>query len=152
MEHKFEIGDRVRIKDYKDLPVDFRNNRNAVVCGKEGEIADILWSQAKQVTVYRVLLDGAEQISKCDFSEAALTLLPPLPEVTYGYETERLENVVVARFYEYCGDDQRELARGHGHIIHDGMIGIAQAASYAIRRCYEKLAGNDNSKSYYINK
>lgn len=146
---QFKIGDRVRIKEYKDLPDDFRNRRVARVCGEEGEIVDMMWSQAKQATIYKVQLDGKNFISKCDFPEGSLILLPSASEVTYGYETEILDNVVVAHFYEYCGDDQRELAKGHGHIIHEGMLGIAQAQSYAIRRCYEKLAGNDNSKSYY---
>lgn len=61
--------------------------------------------------------------------------------VTYTYEIEYLDNVVVARFYEVKDDIKTELAIGHGHIMHEGAIGVAQAASYALKRIYMKLGG-----------
>ena len=61
---------------------------------------------------------------------------------TYKYEFEHLENVVVARLYEIKGDVVTEVARGHGHIMHDGVIGVAQAASYALKRIYEAVGGS----------
>jgi hypothetical protein len=60
---------------------------------------------------------------------------------TYMHEIEYLDNVVVVRFYKVTDDSKQELAKGHGHIIHNGAIGIAQATSYAMKRLYEKMNG-----------
>jgi hypothetical protein len=51
--------------------------------------------------------------------------------------------VVVAKFYELGDDYKEEIARGHGHIIHEGKIGIAQAASYALKKILQKLSENN---------
>lgn len=152
MENIFKIGDRVRIKDYEDLPEDFKNRNTAKTCGKEGVIEDILWSSARQANVIKIRYDSTGEVSHTNFPEGSFDILPPIPEVTYGIEFDYADNVVIAIFYEYCGDDQRELARAHGHIIHEGAIGVAQAASFATKRCYDKVSGNDKSKSYYFNK
>ena len=61
--------------------------------------------------------------------------------IKYCHEFEYLDNVVVAIFYEIKGEVKTEIARGHGHIIHEGTIGIAQASSYAVKRIYQKLNG-----------
>jgi hypothetical protein len=69
-------------------------------------------------------------------------LAPYAPEpVTYCYEFDYLDNVVVARFYKIKGEEKTEITRGHGHIIHEGEIGVAQAASYALKRIYMNLGG-----------
>lgn len=149
---KFEIGDRVRIKDYADLPEECRNAGFAKTCGKEGEIVDMIWSRVKQAGLYRICFDGNDRASRADYPEGSFELLPPEEEATYGFEFDYADNVVVAIFYEYQGEEKTELARGHGHIIHEGAIGIAQATSYAVKRCYDKVSGNDKSKSYYFNK
>ena len=31
--------------------------------------------------------------------------------------------------------------KGHAHLLHDGVVGYAQAASYALKKIYEKLNG-----------
>ena len=49
----------------------------------------------------------------------------------YRCDVEIADNVVVVRLLDASGD---EVARGHGHIIHEGALGIAQAVSYASRR------------------
>ena len=66
--------------------------------------------------------------------------------VTYCHEFDYLENVVVARFYEIRNDVKTEIGRGHGHIIHEGAIGIAQASSYALKRLFENLNGGSLTK------
>ena len=137
MEHKFNIGDRVRLKS-NALPF--------IVC-RDGEIVDIVTSEKSKITKYHVLINGTEY----QLLSYVIELISPTT-ATYNFEFEYLDNVVVARFYEYKGEEKTELAKGHGHILHDGVIGIAQAASYASKRCYDKLAGNDETKSYYINK
>lgn len=132
MEHKFNIGNRVRQKS----------------CTKEGVVKDVIIALSDNRVCYTILFDG--DLLNTTLKEEAVELAPPT--ATYNFEYEYLDNVVVARFYEYKGEEKTELAKGHGHILHDGILGIAQAASYASKRCYDKLAGNDESKSYYINK
>lgn len=149
---KFEIGDRVRIKDYADLPPECQNAGFSKNCGKEGEIVDMIWSRAKQVVLYRIQFDDCTYVSKTDYPEGSFDPIPSLPKVTYGFEYDYADNVVIAIFYEYHDEAQTELARAHGHIIYEGAIGIAQAASFATKRCYDKVSGNDTSRSYYYNK
>ena len=52
-----------------------------------------------------------------------------------------LENLVVGIMYEVKGSTKTEIVRGHGHIIHEGALGKAQAASYSLKKIYEKLGG-----------
>ena len=42
---------------------------------------------------------------------------------------------------EVTEDSKSSLAKGHGHMIHEGELGVAQAASYACKRLYESLGG-----------
>lgn len=71
--------------------------------------------------------------------------LEKFDNVTYDIKLEYLENLVVARLYEKHEDGWRdEIAKGHGHIFHDGALGIAQAASYALKKLYQKLEENNN--------
>ena len=136
---EFNIGDRVRIKKYQDLPKELGRGC-AKLCGKEGEIMDKLRSSAKGYTVYKICFDGCGHPSSIDFPAAALDLAKDVDKKTYSYEFEILENVVIARFYETSNDRKVELKRGHGHIIHEGELGIAQAASYALKKIYHKLS------------
>jgi hypothetical protein len=110
------------------------------LCGKDGEIVDKLWSGAKGCTVYKIHFDGADRSSSIDFLTKAIDLVSELDKKTYGYEFDFLNNVVVARFYEYGADSKTEIAKGHGHIIHEGAVGIAQAASYALKKINLKLS------------
>ena len=113
------------------------------MCGKDGEVVDKLWSVAKDCTVYKVHFDGCSKPSSVDFIEEAL-ILNPVSRMTksYHYEFEYLDNLVVAVLYEDWDVIKKEVARGHGHIIHEGVEGIAQAASYALKRIYQKISEN----------
>ena len=53
-----------------------------------------------------------------------------------GYLAENAEKVVAVELVEVDGDDEETVARGHGHILHDGAEGIAQAASYACKKLW----------------
>lgn len=135
---EFNIGERVKIKSYWDIPEEARNKGIAKVTNTEGEIVDKLYSEAKGCTVYRIHLDGYDRPSKCDFVEGSFDLVGG---GEYFYEFEYLENLVVARLYEIKDGEKVEIAKGHGHIFHDGAYGIAQAASYALKRICEDLNG-----------
>lgn len=138
---EFNIGERVRIKAYDEMPVEARNRRYGVVAGCEGEIVDKLYSEAKGCTVYTIHLDGCDRPSKCVFVDGSFDIIES-KDVEYSYEFEYLENLVVARLYEVnVYGEKTEIAKGHGHLIHDGAYGIAQAASYALKRIAENLGG-----------
>lgn len=136
---EFYIGDRVRVKDYTELPERLKNKGIARIAGREGEIVDKLISGAKGCTIYRLQLDDYNSPSSIDFTEDSIELVPEEESPRYDYEFEYLENLVVARLYEIDGDERVEIAKGHGHIFHDGVVGIAQAASYALKKILESV-------------
>ena len=139
---EFNIGDRVRVKKYEDIPEQMKNHGIARICGKDGEIVDKLWSGAKSETIYKIRLDGTYRTSSVDFTSKIIDLISELEKKSYQYEFDYLEKVVVARLYEVGEDYKTEIARGHGHIIHEGAEGIAQAASYALKRIYKNISEN----------
>ena len=139
---EFVIGDRVRIKKYADLPAQMKTKGISRIAGCEGEIVDKLISDAKGCTIYKIHLDGYASPSRVEFIKTAIDLVPDEEPPRYTYEFEFLENLVVARLYEIVGDEKVEVGKGHGHIFHDGVIGIAQAASYALKKIYQNLEDN----------
>lgn len=143
---EFNIGDRVRVRRYDDLPEETKNKGLGKHAGKDGEIVDIMYSNAKDCYVYRIRFDGCDIPSRTDFIEGTFDLISELEKAEYTYEFEYLENLVVARLYEIKGDSKKLLARGHGHIFHDGVLGIAQAASYALKRIYRHFEEGDTDE------
>lgn len=120
---EFNIGERVRN-----------------VYGNIGTIEDRMSSDKTGTCYYKVHFDGNTNASTCLYKGEDLELVRE--EAEYTYEFEFLENLVVARLYEIVdGDIKKEIAKGHGHIIHDGAYGIAQAASYALKRICDNLNG-----------
>ena len=140
---EFNIGERVRIRRYEDMPDSVKHKGIAKNAGNDGEIVDKLWSAARDCMLYRIQFDGFDRVSKTDFPEGTFDRISDLKaRKTYTYEFEFLENVTVARLYEVDGDGNKtEIAKGHGHLIHDGAKGIAQSASYALKRIYQDLNG-----------
>lgn len=135
----YKIGDRVRVRQYEDIPEEARNRGLGKQAGKEGIISDILQSSIKNCVVYRITFDGCNMPSRTDFVEGTFDLVSKLDKPAYDFEFEYLENLVVARLYEYKDNHKKLVARGHGHIFHDGVLGIAQAASYALKKLYKFL-------------
>ena len=136
---EFNIGDRVRVKKYDELPEHMRNPACARLCGKDGEIVDKLWSGARECTIYTIHFDNMQDPSTIAFLGNEIGLVSDLDKKEYGYEFDFLDRVVVAILYEYEDDRKTEVARGHGHIIHEGVAGVAQAASYALKKIYQAL-------------
>ena len=134
------IGDRVKVRDYADIPEEHRAKALGRMSGEIGTVTDKLYSEVYRDFVYTLQLDSYDRSSKKLWLECHLE---PYVEATteYIFEFENLTNVVVAIFYEVCGDSKTEIARGHGHIIHEGALGIAQASSYALKKIYEKMNG-----------
>lgn len=139
---EFKIGDRVKVNYYNELPDSLKNRSVGRLCGKSGKVVDKLWSVSKDCTVYKVLLDGKTVASSIDFTEDSISLirLTLNKGESFKYEFDYCDNVVVAVLYEDSILGKKEVARGHGHIIHEGVEGIAQAASYALKRIYYKIS------------
>lgn len=133
---EFNIGDKVRVRPYEKLTDDIKNKGLAKAAGKEGEIVDVVYSNAKDIYIYKIRFDDCKMISRTDFPEGSLDLVSDLEPATYTYEIEVLENLVVARLYQVEDGKKTEVAKGHGHIFHDGAYGVAQAASYACKRLW----------------
>lgn len=141
-ENIYNVGDRVVIKAYEDIPTESRTKGMARLCGKKGTIVDKLFSHCFDGFVYSIQFDDYETPSKKLWTEDSFYILCEIP-TEYEYEFDYLENVVVARFYEVRGGVKTELMRGHGHIIHKGANGIAQASAYALKKIYEKMNGGE---------
>lgn len=121
---KFEIGDKVKVYGL------ISEHRNRV-----GSVSDVLQSR-KGGTLYEVQFE--DEFEPCDtfFEDDSLEKIVE-PDPTISFKIDICENVVVAIMIQ----DERQIARGHGHIIHEGAIGIAQAASYACKKLYESMNG-----------
>jgi hypothetical protein len=126
---EFNIGERVRVKS---------NGKKGRMAGATGTIEDSMWSNKTNGFLYQISFDDFVRSQKL-YSSEELELCDE--NVTYCHEFEYLENVVVARFYEIRNEVKTEIGRGHGHIIHKGAIGIAQASSYALKKIFENMNG-----------
>ena len=140
---EFKIGDRVRIRPYDQMQSEYKFKAFARLYNCEGEIVDIMYSTAKERYIYKVALDGFDRASKCEFDDGCLDLIEEQEAPKYEYGFDILENIVIARLYEVTSDSRKEVAKGHGHIIHDGVLGIAQASSWALKKIYQKLDMED---------
>ena len=116
---EFNIGDRVR----------------SLTFDQEGVIEDKLYSKKTDEWVYTVHFDGSHYPFATPFSREELDFVGE--EIAYRWELFMADdNVVTAVMYETIDGVEREIARNHGHIIHSGVIGVAQAASFAMKKIY----------------
>ena len=119
------IGDRVRLSTRAGMD--------------EGKVVDKLWSGAYDCYLYSVQPDGYQKRSTLMYREEELELMPDRDEdnaLEWRFEMAGTNTVVAV-----MTADGEEVTRGHGHIIHEGMIGWAQACSYAIKKAYENMDG-----------
>lgn len=115
----FKIGDRVKVSDWDGI------------C----EITDIMFSNKFQRNMYEVSPEGESKPPIGVYEEFALK--PVAPEKQFRFCVDIADNVVITTMEEQVGDDlYKVIARGHGHLIHDGEAGLAQAFSYAARRLW----------------
>ena len=120
---KFNIGDKVGLIEAPDV---------------QGRIMQCYTSERGD-NVYSIKWDEDGDGSLIDENR-----IVRIQDVTYKFKFEYLENLVVARFYEGHEDGtQVEIGKGHGHIFHDGALGIAQAASYALKKLYLNMENNN---------
>lgn len=141
---EFYIGENVRVRKYEDLADEVKHKGLGKHAGRDGVITDVMFSNAKDCFVYRIQFNDADSPSRTDFVEGTFDRIEDLETVTYSYEFEFAENLVIARFYQHNGEEKKMIGRGHGHIFHDGSLGIAQAASYALKRIFNDLEDRHN--------
>ena len=123
-EAKFKIGDRVKTVIHDDLIL---------------EVMDAFYSIRSNMWFYEVrdhetMVDGT-------YGEESLELAPA-KEYSMSIQIDIANNVVIATMYESEGKLKVPIHKGHGHLIHQGAFGIAQAASYACMRLYKSMEGD----------
>jgi hypothetical protein len=122
-EAKFKIGDRVVVLPSKST----------------GKVQDCFYGTKYDEWSYEVCRDDTSDIDT--YIEDVLEPAPERKDYSMTIQIDIAHNVLVASLFEKVGDDLVTLAKGHGHLIHEGELGIAQAASYACKRLYESLGG-----------
>ena len=113
----FNIGDVVQINKF----------------GKCGKVIDKMYSEAYDRFFFEVEYDETSNLFQADdlmHDEDA--------QAKYHFTIEQKEGVVIAVLYD---DNDKEVARGHGHVLHNGVVGFTQAASYALKRIYTDMNG-----------
>ena len=145
---EWNIGDKVKVIDREAIPAERKaktaggdpalwTGSKSRLAGMVGEVVDKLYSEAYSCYIYKLKLEGFDRSSNALFVGDDLKELPK-PSADLRFEVEILEdNVVVARMYD--GDVQ--LGIGHGHVFHEGSLGIMQAASWAMKKCYDSMGG-----------
>lgn len=151
----FYIGDKVRIKSLDELSESRFSDRHrgdrtiwtkrkVETAGATGVITDKMYSEATDINLYSVQIDGNDFTSAHFYCDDDLTLyVEEKEEVGYEIETRIIGSVVVAIVYETSGDKKVEVTRGHGHIFHEGAAGVVQATSYAFKKAWEKMNGGN---------
>ena len=115
----YNIGDKIKVK----------------ATGEGGTVTDRMYSEARSTAMYIVKPeDGGRSFMRREDELA----LPPIERV-WSIETEVAEGVVIGVIYEVIDGQKFEICRGHGHIIHEGAEGIAQACSYAYKKALERI-------------
>ena len=116
---KFNICDEVK---------DSRTN-------EKGVITDKMYSEARSTFVYVVKPNEGGR----SFMRTECDLEPISKQADYKVDVTIADGVVIGVIYEVTDDSKTEVCRGHGHIIHEGSIGIAQACSYAFKKAFASI-------------
>lgn len=160
---EYNIGDKVKVKEWNEIPEELKvattsgdprlfSKGKAKLCGLVGTIVDKMYSEAYCTFLYRIHFDQKEVTSHTFFAEDIIKPLPSKEPVKYKYEIEESDSVVVAVLYEVRGNEKTLIERGHGHILHDGVTGYAQAASWALKKIYQKVNGDLPRIGYRFNR
>ena len=109
----------------------------------KGTIVDKMYSEADSKFIYKVYFEKDRIYLFCNEEDLELCEEIVKADVNYTVEAEILENVAVVKIFKSEKDSLvlEEIARGHGHIIHEGDIGVVQALSYGLKKAYEKMNG-----------
>lgn len=125
---EIKIGDRVFVSTTETT-------------NEHGTVVEILKGETSSTKVFEVVLDSGESLWT---REEALILEADLePESSeYDVKIDFADNIVIVILRK----NGREIGRGHGHIIHSGKLGVAQAISFASKRMYLDMGGTINGQ------
>lgn len=115
---KFQVGEKVRIGS------------------REGTVVDVMSSRSRKYDLYEIQFDGESLPDETFYEEDSLKKIVEA-DTDISFKIDIAENVVVAIMMK----GGKQIGRGHGHIIHEGAIGVAQAASYACKMLYSNMNG-----------
>jgi hypothetical protein len=115
----FNIGDEVKVSRTKET----------------GVITDKMYSEAKSTFMY-VIKPNDSGRSIMRFEQE---LEPLSKQDQYKVEVDIADGVVIGVIYEVTNNSKQEVCRGHGHVIHEGSIEIAQACSYAFKKAFASI-------------
>jgi hypothetical protein len=104
--------------------------------GESGVIIDKMFSQAKDCFIYIVKPDDTNCRTHMRREDE---LEPFIKQSEFLVKTDIADNVVIGIIYEVVDGEEIEVCRGHGHIIHEGAEGIAQACAYAYKRAFLQI-------------
>lgn len=159
---EYNIGNKVIVNEQPTNLLDRKNGdltcwtqRKQDTIGKAGIITDKMFSEEINLFVYRIRFEGQYRTASSFYTADEISHYveqkpqPHKNESDWVVETEVLSNVCVARIYRMEDGEKKEISRGHGHIIHEGDLGIVQAFSYAFKKAYEKI--NEGKVGGYFN-
>ena len=132
---EFNIGDKIKVISYEELPEKLKNKGVARACGREGVIIDKLYSSKENRYIYKVQLETFNAPSSIDFTDDMLRLAGV--GTTFTLKATIESDGVTIELYK--GDTR--LKRSFGRLLYDGEYGVAQAASWAAKllmRSYEE--------------
>lgn len=146
----YQLHDKVRVKALKDIPVELRNTNDtsnpdalfpakSKMCGKVGEIVDVLTSAYYDKVIYRIHFDDHDTECPFDFGEALLVGVGE--HVEYSIRTEVDDGKVTVILCKICGDTAGEVERAFGFIKGNDDVAVANALSYAARLLFTKMGG-----------
>lgn len=117
----FQLNEKVKIADADNI----------------GTVADKMHSEKTGKTHYKILFeDGTDGF----FEEGELIPAGGAVDLNlFAFEITLDNNLAIVRA-RYNG---KEIAHNHGHIFNDGIAGAVQAVSYAFRRMWQSLEGQE---------
>lgn len=116
---RFEIGDLVSI-------------RSSGVVG----IVEETFDSPKHGEYYMVRTGGETNIQAAD----TLDHVRETDDSVYTIQIAIEESAAIATLYKnYPNGRCKAVEHAHGHIMHDGRLGVVQAASYALKKMYLKI-------------
>lgn len=116
------------------------NIGDKVLVGNNGEavITDRMYSERSDRYLYSIRYKGRteEQDDLYDDDE----LQPYVEEkVDYELKMDISDGVVIFSAIEIRGDKRTLVARGHGHMLRNDLLGVLQASSWAARKAFTEI-------------
>ena len=108
---------------------------------EHGVIHDILRGNNSSTEVFEVKLVSGEVVWARTGQVFSVT---PEENFTFEVDIPPEKNIVIVKMMA----DGEEIGRGHGHVIHHGAIGIAQAMSYACKRIWNELLEKEEGERF----